>query len=125
MAQREDQRTEIDFRQVVVSRYIPTLLKLLTHKGEQYAGRIEPALINFYEGCELSGQAPAHYLMSLATKQWCVISNWSKTDPDMLRVSRREIVQRLFDICVYMFLLLFMIENRGETALPNEGELVP
>ena len=117
---KDDNRTEINFRASVVTRYLPALLKLLTHKGEQYAGKTEPALINFYEGCKLSDQTPAHYLMSQATKQWYVISNWSQTDPNMLQVSRREIVQRLFDICVYLFLLLFMIENEGQTALPGE-----
>jgi hypothetical protein len=117
---RQDKRTEVEFRRVVISRYLPALLKLLTHKGEQYAGKEEPALINFYEGSKLSDQTPAHYLMSQASKQWYVISNWSKTDPEMLSVSRREVVQRLFDVCVYMMLLLFMIENEGQTCLPGE-----
>lgn len=114
-----DQRTEKDFRAAVAARYLPTLLALLTDKGEQYAGNADPALINFHQGSKLAAQTPAHYLMSLATKQWCVISDWS-IQADPMKVVKRELVQRIFDVCVYMFLLLFMLEIDGPVNLPGE-----
>ena len=117
---KEDTRNEVEFRSVAMARYLPAMLKLLSHKGEQYAGKSEPALINFYEGSEFSEQTPAHYLISLATKQWHVISNWAATDPEMKMVTKREVVQRIFDVCIYMMLLLFMIENDQKATLPGE-----
>ena len=114
-----DVRTETEFRGAVISHYIPSLLKLVAHKGDQYSGGDKPALINFYEGAKLAKDTPQHYLMTQATKQWYVLCDWSKHG-NHGEVSKREIVQRLFDIITYMFLLLFMIEENGEQRLPGE-----
>lgn len=116
-----DIRTEAQFRHAVISRYIPALLKLSAHKGEQYIGDQKPALENFYEGSKITGDSPAHYLMSLATKQWYTIINWSML-ANVKSVAKREIVQRLFDIIIYLFLLLFMIENDGEVELSGDAQ---
>ena len=114
-----DIRTEAEFRSAVVSRYIPALLNLATHNGEQYSGGDSPALINFYEGSNLSEDTPEHYLMNLATKQWHVLCNWS-LDGTQPAARKREIVQRVMDIITYMLLLLFMIEGKGDIKLPGD-----
>jgi hypothetical protein len=113
-----DTRIEKDFRVTVMSRYIPALLKLSAHKGEQYSGGEQPALINFYEGSDLADDTPQHYLITQATKQWYVLTGWSK-DGSVIGARKREVVQRLFDVINYMFLLLFMIEAEGEVELPG------
>lgn len=119
-----DTRTEVEFHNRVEQVYIPLLRRLILHKGVQYAPDKKAALNNFYEGAELAKDTPEHYLMVQATKQWYVLSDWAKTESGTARhvaVSRREITQRLLDIVVYMFLLLFMIEAGGE-AVSTERE---
>lgn len=116
-----DTRTESDFAAVFEGRYLPALTKLLVHKGIQYSGGDKPALVNFHEGSKLAVDSSHHYLMVQATKQWFVLAEWSKWGRRD-EVIRKEIVQRLFDIIVYLFLLLFMIEADGEVVLPSGKE---
>jgi len=116
-----DDRTQSDFSSEMAERYIPALVRMTAFKGEQYSGGDKPALVNFYEGGKLAKDTPQHYLMSLATKQWGVIATWSKK-PSLIDTYHKAVVQRLFDVIVYMFLLLFMIEGEGKVELPGEGK---
>lgn len=114
-----DTRTEADFHIAANGRYVPAILRLLRHKGGQYAPDQQPALINFYEGSELAKDSPAHYLMVLATKQWQTVCNWSH-DGSIVAARKREIAQRIMDVIIYLFLLLFMIEDQGQLDLGGD-----
>lgn len=105
-------RTQADFQAAAQDRYLPKVLDLLTHKGEQYSDDHRPALRNFTETAEILGHTPAHHLMTLATKQWFVLCSWSHNGT-WYEAVRQEVVQRIMDIIVYMLLLLFMLEGEA------------
>ncbi len=114
-----DNRSQEEFANAVYYRYLPAVSKLLGYKGDQYAKGNDVALVNFYEGAKLSDDTPSHYLITQATKQWFVISKWSRFG-NPLDVINQEVIQRIFDIIVYMLLLIFMIEASGRQKLPGE-----
>jgi len=115
--------TQAEFRAQVREIYVPNILSLISNKGEQYSeDASSPALANFTEPAQVLGHTPAHHLMTLATKQWFVICSWSN-DGSAKEAVKREIRQRIYDVIVYMLLLMFMLdgENNDEDALDISG----
>ena len=108
-------QTQADFRAFVHITVLPKLLELIAYKGKQYTGEAQSCFVNFEEGAKLAQDTSEHYLMVQATKSWYVISDWSK------RASReeagdREIIQRVYDIITYCFILLFMLVCKEEVS---------
>lgn len=101
--------SEEGFKTQVTQELVPDLLKLLTAKGKQYSDGTN-AFVNFEEGSKLTVDTREHYLMSLATKQWHVISDWSKRGGKN-EARAREVEQRIYDVLVYMLLLLAMLKQ--------------
>lgn len=106
-------RTQSHFLSRVKEGYLPRLIGLLEYKGRQYAGGDADALANFTDPAQVLGHTPAHHLMTLATKQWFVLCAWSN-DGSIAEATKREIIQRIFDVLVYMLLLLFMLEGKAK-----------
>lgn len=110
--------TQADFVKYVEQSVIPSVLLLLKGKGEQYSPTGD-ALRNFKEPAkDVMSLQPAQYLMVLAGKQWFVVNDWSK-EFTLQGLVKREIMQRILDIVVYMFLLLFMIKEDLETSVSS------
>jgi hypothetical protein len=106
-------KTQSEFRAFVITTVIPKLLDLVKNKGQQYTGEEASVFLNFEQGGEKLGEPKELYLMNLATKQWLVLADWAKT-VRFEDIEKRELFQRIFDIIVYMMLLLFMVHIRQD-----------
>ena len=101
-------KTQAQFRAWVAVTIWPKVLDLLQTKGKQYTGESESVFANFEGGSEIAQDTKEHYLFTQASKQWYVVSDWSKRGT-LEEAESREVVQRLLDILVYVLLLLYMI----------------
>ena len=108
-------QTQADFRAFVHVTVLPKLLELIAYKGKQYTGEAQSCFVNFEEGAKLAQDTSEHYLMVQATKSWYVISDWAK-HPSAQEAHDREVVQRLFDVVIYCFILLFMLVCKEEVS---------
>ena len=106
---------QADFRAFVHVTVLPKLLELVKKKGGQYTGEEASVFLNFEQGAEKLGEPKELYLMNLATKQWLVLADWAK-HPSAQEAHDREVVQRLFDVVIYCFLLLFMVVCKEEVS---------
>lgn len=105
---------QADFTQYVETVIFPAILGTLKHKGSQYAPDGD-ALENFKEPAEQVEMSPAHYLMTQAQKQWFVVFKWSKIFRNKNArelMHHRDIINRIADVVVYLFLLLYMIKEK-------------
>jgi hypothetical protein len=102
-------KTQSEFRAWVITQVIPALLELVRRKGDQYTGEEASVFANFEEGAKLAGDTKEHYLLVQATKQWYVLTDWSKR-AGLEEAEKREIKERAFDVITYLLLLLYMVE---------------
>ena len=107
-------KTQSEFRAFVITTVIPKLLELVKRKGDQYTGEEQSCFVNFEEGAKLAGDTKEHYLLVQATKQWFVLTDWSKR-AGLEEAEKREIKQRIDDVMVYMLLLTYMLASLGES----------
>ena len=107
--------TQSDFRAWVMVNAWPKVLDLLQSKGKQYTGESESVFANFEGGSEIAQDTKEHYLFTQASKQWYVVSDWSKRGT-LEEAEIREVVQRLLDILVYVLLLLYMLQTKQEDS---------
>ena len=85
------------------------MLDKLENKGKQYSSGTN-ALENLEDGSTIAGTTPEHYAMTLATKHWHALVQWS--------MGRRpgytfeDVQERATDIMIYMLLLMFSFKTK-------------
>ena len=106
-------KTQAQFRAYVSIELWPVILDMIKGKGHQYTGEEQSVFTNFEEGAADLNETKEQYLLNLAEKQWRVLADWSKRGT-LEEAASREVVQRIFDVIVYMLLLLYMLAVKRE-----------